>query len=453
MNTHNPSLSNATEYSVTEISQGIKKSLEDSFGYVRVRGELSRITIAKSGHMYSDLKDDQSVLNAIAWRGSIGNFKIQPEEGLEVICTGRITSYPARSNYQIIIEQMELAGEGALLKMLEERRKRLQAEGLFDQEHKKSLPFLPQKIGVVTSPTGAVIRDILHRLSDRFMRDVLVWGANVQGEKAVSDVVRGIQGFNALEESMRPDVIIVARGGGSLEDLMPFNDEAVVRAIAASNIPVISAVGHETDTTLCDYVADLRAPTPTAAAEMVVPVRSELLQNTQDQQRRLSQALVHNLRHAKNELKTLAVSLRSPQRLMEPLQQKIDISMERLDRTLISLTQGRTHQLSLLGSRLKHPQQILKEAGQSLRFLADQLSFNKIQKQLVLKKERLSHLSTLLRSLSYENVLERGFTYVTDGNKQAISRAESVDLDKDVQIHFIDGVIEASPKSLKKNNS
>ncbi|KJS45908.1 MAG: exodeoxyribonuclease VII large subunit, partial [Rhodospirillaceae bacterium BRH_c57] len=281
---------NAPPRTVSELSSDLKRTVEDTFGFVRVRGEISQPKLAGSGHCYLRLKDENACIDGIVWRGAYGKLAVKPEEGLEVIVTGRLTTYPQRSSYQIVIESMELAGEGALLKLLEERRRRLTAEGLFAPERKKPLPFLPRVIGVVTSPTGAVIRDILHRLNDRFPLHVLVWPVLVQGDAAAGQVAAAVEGFNRLTAGgkvPRPDLLIVARGGGSLEDLMAFNEEIVVRAVAASDIPVISAVGHETDTTLCDFAADLRAPTPTGAAEMAVPVRLDLLAQVRDDASRL----------------------------------------------------------------------------------------------------------------------------------------------------------------------
>ena len=268
---------------VTEISRLVKRTIEGRFERVRVRGEISGFKRAASGHLYMALKDESAVLDGVCWRGTAGRLALKPEDGMEVVATGRLTAYPGRSKYQMVIESLELAGAGALLKLLEERREKLAAEGLFDAERKKPIPFLPEVIGVVTSPTGAVIRDILHRLADRFPRHVLVWPVLVQGDGAAAQVAKAIEGFNALASSgsvPRPDLLIVARGGGSLEDLWAFNEDVVVRAAAASEIPLISAVGHETDTTLIDHAADRRAPTPTAAAEMAVPVRGDLLAET-----------------------------------------------------------------------------------------------------------------------------------------------------------------------------
>jgi exodeoxyribonuclease VII large subunit len=265
-----PALSNLPEFSVTELSAALKRAVEDQFAVVRVRGEISGLKFHSSGHVYFDLKDDKAVLNAVIWRTTTARLKVRPEAGMEVICTGKLSTYAGTSRYQIIVEQVEMAGLGALMALLEERKKRLAAEGLFDGARKRPLPFLPEIIGVITSPTGAVIRDIMHRLQARFPRRVLLWPVAVQGEKAAAEIAAAIAGFNAMTAN-RPDLIIVARGGGSVEDLMAFNDEGVVRAAAASVIPLISAVGHETDTTLIDFAADVRAPTPTAAAEIAVP--------------------------------------------------------------------------------------------------------------------------------------------------------------------------------------
>ncbi|MCT4371696.1 exodeoxyribonuclease VII large subunit, partial [Yangia mangrovi] len=289
---------NMPEFTVSELSGAVKRVIEGEFGFVRVRGELGRISRPRSGHLYLDLKDDASVISGIVWRGVASKLDMQPEEGMEVICTGRLTTYPGQSRYQIIIEDMRPAGLGALMAMLEKRKAMLQAEGLFDPARKKPLPFLPEIIGVVTSPSGAVIRDILHRLRERFPRKVLIWPVAVQGKTSAAEVARAIEGFNRFTPGgalPRPDLLIVARGGGSVEDLWGFNEEIVARAAAASRIPLISAVGHETDTTLIDFVSDRRAPTPTAAAEMAVPVRMELLARTGEAQLRLTRALTHRL--------------------------------------------------------------------------------------------------------------------------------------------------------------
>src|SRR5829696_6112348 len=328
-----PLQSNEPEYTVSELSLALKRSIEDGFGFVRVRGEISGFKRHGSGHCYFALKDAEAVLDAVCWRMTALRLAIKPEDGMEVVCSGRLTTYPGRSKYQLVIDTIELAGIGALLRILEERRQRLAAEGLFDPERKKKLPFLPEVIGIVTSPTGAVIRDILHRLADRFPRRVLLWPVAVQGDGAAAQVAAAIDGFNRLAPGgrvPRPDLIIVARGGGSLEDLMAFNEEIVVRAAAASAIPLISAVGHETDTTLIDHASDRRAPTPTAAAEMAVPVRLDLLADLGGKTARLAGGLARLFDDRRLRLAGLARGLPEPQDLLGAAAQRLDDRSERL---------------------------------------------------------------------------------------------------------------------------
>jgi exodeoxyribonuclease VII large subunit len=328
-----PGRSNQPEYTVSELAAALKRSIEENFSIVRVRGEVSGFKRVSSGHLYFALKDADAVLDVVCWRTTAMRLAVQPEDGMEVIATGRLTTYPGRSKYQLIVDSIELAGIGALLKLLEERRKRLAAEGLFAAEHKKKLPFLPGVIGVVTSPTGAVIRDILHRLADRFPRRVVVWPVAVQGENAAAQVAAAIEGFNRLGPAgpvPRPDLIIVARGGGSLEDLMAFNEEIVVRAAAASAIPLISAVGHETDTTLIDHASDKRAPTPTAAAEMAVPVRLDLIADLGSKTSRLAQGVGRLLSESRLHLAGLARGLPDPHDLIGGAAQRLDDRSERL---------------------------------------------------------------------------------------------------------------------------
>lgn len=398
--------SNVPEFSVTEISQTLKRMVEDNFSYVRIRGELSQVTVAKSGHLYTSLKDDDSVINAICWRGTMSKLPIQPEEGMEVIVTGRITTYPGRSNYQVIIEGMELAGQGALLKLLEDRRKKLAAEGLFDADKKKAIPYLPEVIGVITSPTGAVIRDILHRIEDRFPRRVLLWPVMVQGTGAAETIADAIRGFDQLPEKgdvPRPDVLIVARGGGSFEDLMPFQEECVVRAVADCSIPVISAVGHETDTTMIDYVSDLRAPTPTGAAEKAVPVRRELWVHIQRQHARLTNLLNQKLDHAQTRLISLARGIIHPKKLLEMMAQRLDYATDGLGKSLKTLLDTKKTRLENLTTRIPHPSH-----------------------KLDLASEKLSGTVKLLESLSFKSVLSRGYAVIRDENNQAITHAKNL---------------------------
>ncbi|MDO5613042.1 MAG: exodeoxyribonuclease VII large subunit [Paracoccus sp. (in: a-proteobacteria)] len=324
---------NAHEFTVSEISGAVKRTLEDQFGRVRVRGEIGRVSRPSSGHLYFDLKDDRAVLAAIAWKGQAARLAQRPEEGLEVISTGRMTTFPGQSKYQLIVDQIEPAGEGALMAMLERRRKALAAEGLFDPARKRPLPYLPRVIGVVTSPSGAVIRDILHRLRDRFPVHVLIWPVAVQGQDCARQVAAAIHGFNALPPDApmpRPDLLIVARGGGSLEDLWGFNEEIVVRAAADSTIPLISAVGHETDTTLIDHAADMRAPTPTAAAELAVPVRADLAARLAEAGARMTRASSARIDRPRQRLRDLARAMGRPGTLTETAGQRLDLTGARL---------------------------------------------------------------------------------------------------------------------------
>ena len=318
------------------MSAALKRTVEDQFAFVRVRGEISGLKFHSSGHVYFDLKDDKAVLNAVIWRGNVARLKVRPEAGMEVVLIGKLSTYAGSSRYQIIVEQVELAGLGALMMLLEERRRKLAAEGLFDAGRKKKLPFLPEVIGVVTSPTGAVIRDIMHRLQARFPRRVLLWPVAVQGEKAAAEIAAAIAGFNAFDGKHlpRPDLIIVARGGGSVEDLMAFNEEVVVRAAAASRIPLISAVGHETDTTLIDFAADVRAPTPTAAAELAVPVRAELLAQTLDFERRFVRCFGKGMEDRRRHLAQLVRVLPRPESLFATPRQRLDVASDKLQHAL-----------------------------------------------------------------------------------------------------------------------
>ncbi|WP_085557339.1 exodeoxyribonuclease VII large subunit [Azospirillum agricola] len=463
--------SNLPEFTVGDLARRLKRSIEDEFGFVRVRGEISQPKKHSSGHCYMRLKDDTAVIEAVCWRGTVAKLAVKPEEGLEVIVNGRMTTYPGRSQYQLIIESMELAGEGALLKMLEERKRRLAAEGLFDPSRKTPIPFLPDVIGVVTSPTGAVIRDILHRLNDRFPRHVLLWPVAVQGERAAAEVTAAIQGFNRIAPGgpvPRPDLLIVARGGGSLEDLMAFNEESVVRAAAASAIPLISAVGHETDTTLIDFASDLRAPTPTAAAEMAVPVRTELLAQILDDERRLLACASRAVADRRNRVEGLARGLGDPRALLEGHAQRLDDRAERLNLAAAALVERRRTRVGELSAKLRHPREKLAQAGQRLtsearaldgalrhavamaegRFerVAGRLSLTPARVKLGEVERRLADLTPrleraygksveergaklaavgqLLESYSYKGVLARGFALVQDREGQPITRAE-----------------------------
>ena len=347
---------NAPEFTVSELSGAVKRMIEGEFGHVRIRGEVGRVSRPRSGHIYLDLKDDRAVISGVIWKGVSARLVTQPEEGMEVVATGRLTTFPGQSKYQIVIDDIAPAGAGALMAMLEKRKAALTAEGLFAQERKKPIPYLPEIIGVVTSPSGAVIRDILHRLRDRFPRKVLIWPVAVQGERCAPEVTRAIKGFNALTPGgalPRPNLIIVARGGGSVEDLWGFNEESVVRAAAASDIPLISAVGHETDTTLIDYAADRRAPTPTAAAEMAVPVRRELMAYTTELGSRLTSALTQGITRRAQRLTDLSRALPRAETLLDTPRQRLDRAGDRLPAALIAKVRGEEVRLNRASGGLR----------------------------------------------------------------------------------------------------
>ncbi|MGV2974422.1 exodeoxyribonuclease VII large subunit [Roseibium alexandrii] len=484
--------SNVAEFSVSEISFSIKRTMEDAFGYVRVRGELGRISRPGSGHIYLDLKDDRAVLSGVIWRGVASKLKIQPEQGLEVIATGKITTFPGQSKYQMVIDALEPAGAGALMALLEERKKKLAAEGLFAEERKRPLPSLPNVIGVVTSPTGAVIRDILHRISDRFPVHVLVWPVRVQGETSGAEVANGIRGFNAFQTGgtfPRPDLVIVARGGGSIEDLWGFNEEAVVRAAAESQIPLISAVGHETDWTLIDLAADLRAPTPTGAAEIAVPVKAELMSMVDDRARRLSTGLQRFVGSRRTELRAASAALPAPRDLLALPRQRFDTAANSLERGLIVNTKHHrsTYQnasarlspivltrlstkarqdLSVAGDRQQRALSVgIAQKRQAFDAVVARLTPSRLSQQTALSKERvtglgdrldrayltqlkdsaakLDGLQKLLKSLSYKDVLARGYAVVRDVDGQPIRSASVVETGAALSVELADGTLDA----------
>lgn len=447
--------SNLPEYSVSEISALLKRTVEQNFAYVRVRGEISGFKRHSSGHCYLALKDEEAVLDAVIWRMTAQRLGLKPEDGMEVVCAGKLTTYPGRSKYQLVIESVELAGIGALLKLLEDRKKKLEAEGLFDAGRKRPLPYLPEVIGVVTSPTGAVIRDILHRLGDRFPRRVLVWPVAVQGEGAAEQVAAAIAGFNALQPGgavPRPDLVIVARGGGSLEDLMAFNEEIVVRAAAASAIPLISAVGHETDTTLIDYASDRRAPTPTAAAEMAVPVRLELIAEIAAKGTRLMRAWSRGIAEQKTHLAGLARGLPDPVALINLAAQKLDDRAERLRNGLAQLLRLRREQMNASAARLR-PQLLKTELAQLQRRLdelwprLDDATTRYLARQRGLIESVSVQLLAFYRAL--EQQLERGYAIVR-ARGHVLTAASQVPPGTALTIEFHDGTVVAKSEGEAK---
>ncbi|MGN6748205.1 MAG: exodeoxyribonuclease VII large subunit [Xanthobacteraceae bacterium] len=474
---------NLPELTVSQLSTALKRTIEDAYGYVRVRGELGKVSYHGNGHVYFDLKDDRACISGVIWRSTALRIALRLEAGLEVVVTGRLTTYPGRSQYQIIVETLEPAGIGALMAVVEERKRKLAAEGLFDEARKQLLPFLPTVVGVVTSPTGAVIRDILHRLADRFPRRVLLWPVKVQGEGSAAEIAAAIAGFNALPEREsavlppRPDLIIVARGGGSLEDLWSFNEEIVVRAAAASLVPLISAVGHETDVTLIDFAADRRAPTPTAAAEMAVPVRTELLFDLESLSRRALACWRRNQDARWAELRSASRALPKADEVLALPRQRLDHAAARLDRAL--RTNAHVHHVRFsriagrLGDRLLSAnieRRRDRYAGLSSRLRAG-ISANlavhrsrigqerervvgfgdrarRAARQIIAARaSRTKRGGELLAAFSYRGVLERGFALVRDDKRRPLRTAAAISAGMPLEIEFSDGRVGARAES------
>ena len=439
---------NAAPLSISEISALLKRTVEDRFGFVRVRGELSGVKRAASGHLYLSLKDEGARLDGVMWKGSVARLPFRPEDGIEVIATGKLTTYPGRSNYQIVIERMEIAGEGALLALLARNKARFEAEGLFDPARKRRLPYLPRVIGVVTSPTGAVIRDILHRLADRFPSRVILWPVLVQGQGAAEQVAAAVRGFSALApdgEIPRPDLLIVGRGGGSIEDLWAFNEEVVVRAIADCAIPVISAVGHETDTTLADFVADIRAPTPTAAAEMAVPVREDLIDQIAELALRQRRAVMRPVMLGRERLEARARHLPGPQELIAAPAQALDEASDRLHRALGQRAQVAGMQLNRVAGRLSLPLLSARLDRARDRLAAQRLAPALLNQRLVEARRHLAASARVMASLNPDNVLARGYVRVTSADGRTLVSRDAAAGEAALLLHFRDGNLAAVP--------
>lgn len=507
-------LTNAPELTVSELSGSLKRAIEDQFGHVRLRGEISNYRGPhSSGHCYFSIKDSSARIDAVIWKGTFVRLKTKPQEGLEVVATGRITTFPGKSSYQIVVEQIEPAGVGALMALLEERRKKLAAEGLFDEARKRKIPFLPQVIGVVTSPTGAVIRDILHRLNDRFPRHVLVWPVRVQGETSASEVAAAIRGFNALDPAgkiPRPNVLIVARGGGSLEDLWSFNEEEVLHAAAQSEIPLISAIGHETDWTLLDLVADLRAPTPTGAAEKTVPVRAELLADLAALSGRHRAAIFRDLERRRADLRGLARALPAPENFLGTPRQNLDRLGDKLRASLAAGLSARRLRLAeasrLLARHAPHAELqralgrrdtlafrlkavkigLIDRKRQNFEVLAGRLAaaqknqiffaradlaakagrLNALSERLApafwssqqRRREKLGQAEKLLGAVGYQAVLARGFALARDSEGAPLRSASAIAAGAALRLQFFDGEVaatagEASPALAPKKRA
>ena len=435
----NDNLINNLEYTVSELSTSIKRIIEDNFDYIKLKAEVGRVSQPKSGHIYLDLKDDTSVISGIIWKGNVNKLKILPEEGLEVVCTGKVTTYAGQSKYQIIIENIEPYGIGALMALLEKRKEKLLKENLFDDNFKKEIPFLPKRIGVITSPTGAVIRDILHRIEDRFPVNVTLWPVKVQGDSSPEEIIDAIEGFQLLDQSNleKPDVIIIARGGGSVEDLWGFNDENLVRKVFDSKIPIISAIGHETDNTLIDLVADLRAPTPTAAAEMAVPVRKNLLISVKDSYERIRNYINNRIEYEKRSLLLLDKTIPKIEVLLKNYNLRYKKASSILNISLVSM--------------IKHYQDVFlrKTISFKANMLTKNLNLTKdnfldMSKSLInstvsiidKKVNSLQLQSGLLDVLSHESVLKRGFAIVKNKKSKIIKSSKKLNKDEELIINF-----------------
>jgi len=428
---------NAHEFTVSELSSALKRSIEDQFGNVRLRGEISGWKVPASGHAYFALKDDAALIDAVMWKGGRARLNFRPEDGMEVVATGKLTTYPGRSKYQIVVESLELAGEGALLAMIERRKAMLAAEGLFAAERKRPIPWLPELIGVVTSPTGAVIRDILHRLGDRFPRDVLVWPVKVQGEGAAAEVAAAIRGFNAMPR--RPDVIIVARGGGSIEDLMAFNEEIVVRAAAASEIPLISAVGHETDTTLIDFASDRRAPTPTAAAELAVPVRAELVAGVSSFAARLDRCIASATETRAERLRLWSARLPTPVAILGMKTQRLDDIGERLPRALRAAANQWQGRYARAAEPLRAAMRSrIADARHDLAGAATRLRPTLLSGLAQRTADRIGSSGRLLESLNPLAILSRGYAVVTRPDGSLVKSADEARREARLGLRFGD---------------
>jgi exodeoxyribonuclease VII large subunit len=442
-----PAFSNLPEWSVTELAHAVKRTMEQTFDRVRVRGELGRVTVAKSGHLYADLKDDGAVISLVMWKGNLSQLRFRPEEGLEVIAEGKLSTFPGKSTYQLIADRLEPAGAGALLAQLEKLKAKLAGEGLFDAARKKPIPYLPTTIGVVTSPTGAVIRDILHRLEERFPRHVLLWPVLVQGKEAAGQVAAAIKGFNAIPPGgaiPRPDVLIVARGGGSIEDLWAFNEEIVARAVAASEIAIISAVGHETDTTLIDFVSDLRAPTPTGAAEKAVPVRAELTERAATAGGRLTGALARLFERRRTELRAAGARLPRLDMTLGLAQQRLDRAGDRLSGALVTAARAQGAKLDRVAVRLR-PEGLKRDftrRAQRLAELEERLALA-LKRKVGEKAKLLNAPARLLETLSHKATLARGFALVVDAHGALVRGQAALQAGDEVVLTFADGAMPA----------
>lgn len=440
---------NIPEFTVTEFSRSIKRVVEDAFGYVKIKGEITGFKRASSGHLYFSLKDDDSNLSAICFKNMANLINFEMADGLQVSVFGQVTTFAGRSNYQIIVEKVEISGIGAILEMIEKRRQKLAAEGLFDEIHKKQLPFFPKIIGVITSQTGAVIQDINHRIEARCPSHIKLYPTLVQGEKAAKEIIQGIKFFNKMKAAEKPEVIIIARGGGSFEDLLPFNDEELVRAVFMSEIPIISAVGHETDTTLIDFVADLRAPTPTAAAEIATPILADLKLNLVNLENRLNNIVRNNLQQKEQNLINLQKYIIEPRKILERLQERLSFAENKLQNLFKNILENKLQKLAILAVSKNDISYFINLSQHKIQYLTDKISAN-FANFIKNQESNLLNLNKILKSQHYKEVLKRGFSLTKSENGEIISSINFVKKNHKVITELQDGEFESFIISDKK---
>lgn len=435
-------MSNIPEFSVAEFSSSIKRLVEDAFGYVRIKGEISGFKQAASGHCYFSLKDETAVISAALFRNMANLVDFKIEEGLEVVASGKVTTYAGRSNYQIIVEKLEIAGVGAILEMIEKRRKKLESEGLFDQKHKKALPFFPKQIGVITSKTGAVIEDIKHRINDRCPLNLVLYPVAVQGKNAAGEIINAIKYFNNLALNHRPELIIIARGGGSIEDLMAFNDEDLIRAVFASEITIISGVGHETDITLIDYVSDVRAPTPSAAAEIATPLLADLRNNIEYFATKLQIIPGEIILQYHEKLQKIAKFIQSPKRIINEASDRLASYVKKFDLSLINAFESKNRDLLKVKFDNQNLLNKFEMLQQRIVFLDDKIN-DFVKQNFTNCQNNLDNLAKILQNSSHEQILKRGFALVKDQENNLISSKSDLNFNDKISIQLYDGEVKA----------
>ena len=438
---------NIPEYGVTQFNRALKDVIEDHFSYVRIKGEISEIRVATKGQIYITLKDKTSILSAVVWEQKKRSLTFEPEIGMEVTLTGRVTTWSKfKTTYQIDVDKIEIAGEGALLKIIEERKKRLKDKGYFDDANKQKIPYLPSRIGVITSPTGSVIHDIINRISDRFKTPIDLWPVAVQGTEASKNIIDAINGFNTIENNNKPDVIIIARGGGSTEDLMAFNDEQLAQVVSLSNIPIISAIGHETDTTIIDFVSDLRASTPTAAAELVVPVKSELINTVTSLNQRMIYGMENICKDNSTNLYNLISYIKTPEQIIKSLKDRLIYMNTGLKRIIINNIKMASKDLSSLNSDIKIPYDLIKFNKSNIKSLTNSLH-SEIKRMLITNTEKYKNYLRLVETNSIQSNLRKGYSILSK-DKKIINKTKHIRENDTLSARLMDKTIEIKVKKI-----